>query len=108
PTHAITPTHLSLHTSTPAMIPPFPFFTCSPAHCDLHSFPTRRSSDLVRALREVILAEHDIAGPCLHLDAAHLAPVLPALHPDEGDRKSTRLNSSHVAISYSAFCLKKK
>src|SRR5215510_3996731 len=25
-----------------------------------------------------------------------------------GDRKSTRLNSSHVAISYAAFCLKKK
>src|SRR5207253_7109858 len=24
------------------------------------------------------------------------------------DRKSTRLNSSHVAISYAAFCLKKK
>src|SRR5690625_6399065 len=31
--------------------------------------------------------------------------------PDElwyGDRKSTRLNSSHVAISYAVFCLKKK
>src|SRR5690625_4227930 len=27
---------------------------------------------------------------------------------EEGDRKSTRLNSSHVAISYAAFCLKKK
>src|SRR5439155_15229919 len=27
-------------------------------------------------------------------------------HP--GDRKSTRLNSSHVAISYAVFCLKKK
>src|SRR5439155_19382692 len=25
-----------------------------------------------------------------------------------GDRKSTRLNSSHVAISYAVFCLKKK
>src|SRR5690606_41726486 len=29
-----------------------------------------------------------------------------ALHP--GDRKSTRLNSSHVKISYAVFCLKKK
>src|SRR5439155_2138805 len=27
---------------------------------------------------------------------------------DVGDRKSTRLNSSHVAISYAVFCLKKK
>src|SRR5690349_22441037 len=26
----------------------------------------------------------------------------------EGDRKSTRLNSSHVEISYAVFCLKKK
>src|SRR5690625_3059428 len=36
------------------------------------------------------------------------------IKPDEdplarpGDRKSTRLNSSHVAISYAVFCLKKK
>src|SRR5690625_6157447 len=27
---------------------------------------------------------------------------------EQGDRKSTRLNSSHVAISYAVFCLKKK
>src|SRR3989442_6440548 len=27
---------------------------------------------------------------------------------DDGDRKSTRLNSSHVRISYAVFCLKKK
>src|SRR5690606_40861683 len=27
---------------------------------------------------------------------------------DHGDRKSTRLNSSHVKISYAVFCLKKK
>src|SRR5207253_8540677 len=29
-------------------------------------------------------------------------------HADSRDRKSTRLNSSHVAISYAVFCLKKK
>src|SRR3989442_10636333 len=48
--------------------------------------------------------------------------VLPPSHPDVlgrlprrspadsavGDRKSTRLNSSHVRISYAVFCLKKK
>src|SRR2546430_10712883 len=28
--------------------------------------------------------------------------------PDVGDRKSTRLNSSHSQISYAVFCLKKK
>src|SRR5690554_7310253 len=30
------------------------------------------------------------------------------LGPSVGDRKSTRLNSSHVRISYAVFCLKKK
>src|SRR5204863_6011869 len=29
-------------------------------------------------------------------------------HRDDIDRKSTRLNSSHVEISYAVFCLKKK
>src|SRR5690606_39715333 len=29
-------------------------------------------------------------------------------HPPPRDRKSTRLNSSHVKISYAVFCLKKK
>src|SRR5436190_10800595 len=28
--------------------------------------------------------------------------------PSSGDRKSTRLNSSHTVISYAVFCLKKK
>src|SRR5438874_5571966 len=38
-------------------------------------------------------------------------PRKPVLHParhGEQDRKSTRLNSSHVEISYAVFCLKKK
>src|SRR5439155_24721291 len=37
-----------------------------------------------------------------HVHRAH------ALHRCIQDRKSTRLNSSHVAISYAVFCLKKK
>src|SRR2546427_3598984 len=32
----------------------------------------------------------------------------PGINPLEGDRKSTRLNSSHSQISYAVFCLKKK
>src|SRR5258707_6803902 len=32
----------------------------------------------------------------------------PELPPAVGDRKSTRLNSSHANISYAVFCLKKK
>src|SRR3712207_8370126 len=42
----------------------------------------------------------------------HQAPLGPALQPvaalARGDRKSTRLNSSHANISYAVFCLKKK
>src|SRR5437870_12620550 len=34
----------------------------------------------------------------------HLLPHLPR-YAERGDRKSTRLNSSHVAISYAVFCL---
>src|SRR5690606_40910732 len=38
-----------------------------------------------------------------------LRPWNPAGRADPaGDRKSTRLNSSHVKISYAVFCLKKK
>src|SRR5439155_21150520 len=35
-------------------------------------------------------------------------PARPGRPRRSGDRKSTRLNSSHVAISYAVFCLKKK
>src|SRR5690606_40641464 len=34
--------------------------------------------------------------------------IEPGQMPVKGDRKSTRLNSSHVKISYAVFCLKKK
>src|SRR2546426_1870962 len=45
------------------------------------------------------------AGRSAHLDGAAAArnPV-----PGRTDRKSTRLNSSHLVISYAVFCLKKK
>src|SRR5256885_12781242 len=39
-----------------------------------------------------------------HLPAA----AARALRAGKGDRKSTRLNSSHLVISYAVFCLKKK
>src|SRR5690554_7431587 len=41
-------------------------------------------------------------------DEAPLALELEQHGGLEGDRKSTRLNSSHVRISYAVFCLKKK
>src|SRR5437660_8053729 len=42
-------------------------------------------------------------------DAADHSHLRPQPRGADGlDRKSTRLNSSHVAISYAVFCLKKK
>src|SRR5699024_12681439 len=46
----------------------------------------------------------ELAGPA-GLDAGGAAGVEEA---QDLDRKSTRLNSSHVSISYAVFCLKKK
>src|SRR5438067_12323955 len=59
-------------------------------------FPTRRSSDL----RERRSAGQDCHGGCVK--------TVRTAEPDSPDRKSTRLNSSHVSISYAVFCLKKK
>src|SRR5690606_41819097 len=95
----------------------------------LHSFPTRRSSDLDPP--RAIVVDHQ--------SAADHAGVYPAVRPGDAgiargtaspaflslqsprldvfrqrprlhwkcaqDRKSTRLNSSHVKISYAVFCL---
>src|SRR5207253_10583637 len=45
--------------------------------------------------------ESDVSEGAEDLEQVHAAA-------GRGDRKSTRLNSSHVAISYAVFCLKKK
>src|SRR5215208_7999805 len=55
----------------------------------------------------------DLADPTRRPDWAELTEVIAGVPPLPGgsaitvDRKSTRLNSSHVAISYAVFCLKK-
>src|SRR5438445_7122288 len=75
------------------------FFYVYAPHRDLHSFPTRRSSDLVsaRALGRPAPADRDRPRACGR-----------SLRDRPKDRKSTRLNSSHANISYAVFCLKKK
>src|SRR5438874_3733945 len=74
-------------------------------------FPTRRSSDLAAMAfdasdRERATRRADCAF-WLHLLAAPLI-VHSLIWLVSPDRKSTRLNSSHVEISYAVFCLKKK
>src|SRR5690242_21036209 len=48
-----------------------------------------------------------LAGRGLATLDAYLAADRPG-RGEVGDRKSTRLNSSHMSISYAVFCLKKK
>src|SRR5205814_4346456 len=93
-------------------------------HSVLHSFPTRRSSDLgdpdflsvgfpCEAVRPVLPAprknvrlarlrieDYDVVCATVRFEKCDVCSV--------GDRKSTRLNSSHLGISYAVFCLKKK
>src|SRR5256885_11859567 len=60
-------------------------------------FPTRRSSDL-----QHLTHDWNLCGlQCLPSGEIGKAPTCT-------DRKSTRLNSSHLVISYAVFCLKKK
>src|SRR5437773_4541181 len=72
-------------------------------HRDLHSFPTRRSSDLHRG---------GVLGGIDHIAHPRGIPVdgrrSEEIRSRGEDRKSTRLNSSHITISYAVFCLKKK
>src|SRR2546430_13705599 len=75
-------------------------------------FPTRRSSDLAarvgadELVRHLLLHDVDEHLPgAMHRDDVVGVDLLQGGH---GDRKSTRLNSSHSQISYAVFCLKKK
>src|SRR5690625_7032838 len=93
-------------------------WSCDP--CALHSFPTRRSSDLGDSY---LVAAKKGGANRLGYVFGHAAIVIICIGGlldsdlpvrmqvwlgDKQDRKSTRLNSSHVAISYAVFCLKKK
>src|SRR5699024_12704506 len=85
---------------------PLLFFHSHGHHLHLHSFPTRRSSDL--PVRKVLLA---CVLECQVVAHHHHQGVFPGgvlTQALDKDRKSTRLNSSHVSISYAVFCLKKK
>src|SRR5688572_32638968 len=66
----------------------------------------RRARVAGRAVVAAVAAEQAVGVAAREADA-DLAERLVA-HPRSGDRKSTRLNSSHSQISYAVFCLKKK
>src|SRR5439155_25318602 len=96
----------------------YPCFQWTTGHGDLHSFPTRRSSDLFRMAVGILAT--DQGAHRVRRQRELLAGRLASQLSDEpgkqfalaahsmGDRKSTRLNSSHVATSYAVLCLQKK
>src|SRR2546426_5847791 len=51
---------------------------------------------------------HSHTRPCLATTSRSMSGSEPTLSTASADRKSTRLNSSHLVISYAVFCLKKK
>src|SRR5439155_24915545 len=56
----------------------------------------------------VLQSQTDLQHGFLGRDGRRQSGRSPQRAPRRRDRKSTRLNSSHVAISYAVFCLKKK
>src|SRR5699024_12511733 len=92
------------------------------ANRDFHSVPTRRSSDLFARFRNPEIqnggnnfnrfrkysAFGDFSSAVIFRGFARLSEFFRRNHQVRRDRKSTRLNSSHVSISYAVFCLKTK
>src|SRR5690625_6993702 len=95
-----------------------PFLSSPGPHEDLHSFPTRRSSDLNAGLDPNTVLQSISVGAAGSWSMSNYGPRMIQRDFAPGfaikhyikdiDPKSTRLNSSHVAISYAVFCLKKK
>src|SRR5205814_10471097 len=89
---------------------------------NLHSFPTRRSSDLPAGVSTSTSKRRAAASFSDRIQwifrwvtpvpriSTRTSPgrIRHAAGAASADRKSTRLNSSHLGISYAVFCLKKK
>src|SRR5439155_22503174 len=88
----------------PLITPLFPYTTLFRS-LELAEFGRRVLRHRVRVVQlgELEVRQLHLARVRLVVDRQHLEVVLLL-----EDRKSTRLNSSHVAISYAVFCLKKK
>src|SRR5207244_11167849 len=105
-------------------LPRVPHWSASPRSCTRSSSASPSPLQCPPATALDTLSLHDALPICRSMPAAIAADPddFLRLHPrraaagagerqhaeDEGDRKSTRLNSSHQIISYAVFCLKKK
>src|SRR5262245_65173078 len=75
----------------------FPYTTLFRSLVEVRRSPALRGAPVVIA-----------HGPRMSDTVLECAPEAAAKGVTTGDRKSTRLNSSHLGISYAVFCLKKK
>src|SRR5699024_12114132 len=74
---------------------------------EYHLTAQKSSKTFVRGIEtETYGYNGDYLGPVIRAKKGEEVTV--HIQNDLGDRKSTRLNSSHVSISYAVFCLKKK
>src|SRR5205807_8412396 len=98
-----------------AAVPQLPGAHLSPAVLEcarqLASAPEPAAAEAVKSIEARI--NHDVkAVECYVREqlagAGAGVATLELVHFGELDRKSTRLNSSHLVISYAVFCLKKK
>src|SRR5437764_11494137 len=82
----------------------------SPPRSTLFPYTTlfRSHTDLGRLIGNVSLLPRADAQAQLTRRFNKVPPLVQQQPGDTGDRKSTRLNSSHRCISYAVFCLKKK
>src|SRR5256885_10869473 len=80
-----------------------------PPRSTLFPYTTLFRSQLADRLNEPRLTQWDAWGNRIdQIEVTPLWRVAERLAAEHGDRKSTRLNSSHLVISYAVFCLKKK
>src|SRR2546422_5732611 len=90
------------------------FFFNDPAPTEIYTLPLHAALPIfdlpchTRRARRPGLGREGPARVSLRAEAAAGADARGAAGRRGGDRKSTRLNSSHGYISYAVFCLKKK
>src|SRR2546430_12768839 len=87
------------------------FFFNDTATTEIYTLSLHDALPISGGRRLLHLAEifaHLIEGGADRFDPFHGVAAVGSAFDKMGDRKSTRLNSSHSQISYAVFCLKKK
>src|SRR5690606_41958618 len=85
------------------------FFFTDPATTVIYTLSLHDALPIYLEIRQANWqAAQQWTARALKKDAENATAVATLLRLTEADRKSTRLNSSHVKISYAVFCLKKK